>query len=61
MPKGDGTGPQGMGAMTGRGTGNCAGFNGRNAGFGLRQRNRIYFTGAQGCRFKATGKMNWTR
>ena len=26
MPRGDGTGPMGMGAMTGRGTGFCAGF-----------------------------------
>ena len=25
MPYGDGTGPQGMGPMTGRGLGNCAG------------------------------------
>ncbi len=26
MPRGDGTGPQGMGSMTGRGAGYCAGF-----------------------------------
>ncbi len=26
MPKGDGTGPMGMGSMTGRGAGICAGF-----------------------------------
>jgi len=26
MPRGDGTGPMGMGAMTGRGAGFCAGF-----------------------------------
>jgi len=26
MPFGDGTGPRGMGPMTGRGTGYCAGF-----------------------------------
>jgi len=27
MPRGDGTGPNGMGPMTGRGMGYCAGFN----------------------------------
>ncbi|MBN1626509.1 MAG: DUF5320 domain-containing protein, partial [Deltaproteobacteria bacterium] len=27
MPGGDGTGPNGMGSMTGRGAGWCAGFN----------------------------------
>jgi len=27
MPFGDGTGPRGMGPMTGRGAGYCAGFN----------------------------------
>lgn len=26
MPRGDGTGPRGMGPMTGRGAGYCAGF-----------------------------------
>jgi len=26
MPRGDGTGPMGMGAMTGRGLGSCAGY-----------------------------------
>ncbi|NLV49386.1 MAG: DUF5320 domain-containing protein, partial [Clostridiales bacterium] len=26
MPRGDGTGPMGMGRMTGRGAGYCAGF-----------------------------------
>ena len=26
MPRGDGTGPQGMGSMTGRGLGYCAGY-----------------------------------
>jgi len=30
MPRGDGTGPRAMGAMTGRGAGNCAG--GQNRG-----------------------------
>jgi hypothetical protein len=44
MPKGDGTGPAGMGSMTGRRAGFCAGFRipgyinsclGRGLGFGL--------------------------
>lgn len=42
MPRGDGTGPMGMGPMTGRAAGFCAGFNvpgfanvcGRGGGFG---------------------------
>ena len=37
MPRGDGTGPMGMGPMTGRGAGYCAGFGipgYMNAGFG---------------------------
>ena len=46
MPFGDGTGPRGMGAMTGRGAGYCAGFGqpgfansipGRRFGFGRRR------------------------
>ena len=50
MPRGDGTGPNGMGPMTGRGKGFCAGFNvpgfmnsgfgrgfGMGRGFGFRQ------------------------
>ncbi len=32
MPRGDGTGPMGMGPMTGRGAGFCSGF--ANSGFG---------------------------
>ena len=37
MPRGDSTGPNGMGSMTGRGMGFCAGFNApgfMNPGFG---------------------------
>jgi len=37
MPRGDGTGPNGQGPMTGRGMGFCAGFNAPgfvNGGFG---------------------------
>ena len=46
MPRGDGTGPNGQGAMTGRGIGFCAGSNspgfmnggfGRGRGFGRRR------------------------
>lgn len=37
MPRGDGTGPRGLGAMTGRGMGFCTGMNmvGRGLGLGL--------------------------
>jgi uncharacterized protein DUF5320 len=34
MPNKDGTGPNNMGSMTGRGLGICAGNNGVNFGFG---------------------------
>ncbi len=38
MPRGDGTGPMGMGSMTGRGAGFCAGFAAPGAGvFGCRR------------------------
>ena len=33
MPRGDGTGPMGMGPMTGKGAGYCAGY--QNTGFGF--------------------------
>ena len=63
MPAGDGTGPTGMGAMTGRGAGYCAGAvtpgfagygYGRGAGFGGGRgcRNRFFGAGFQG-RFAA--------
>jgi uncharacterized protein DUF5320 len=62
MPGGDRTGPAGMGPMTGRATGFCAGYNapgyatwggGRGFGGGGRgggrgQRNRFYATGLPG-------------
>lgn len=61
MPRGDGTGPMGMGAMTGRGAGYCAGFGmpgfaifapGRGLGMGFgrgrRNQNRFYATGTPG-------------
>lgn len=67
MPAGDGTGPMGMGPMTGRGAGYCAGFGvpgfanplpgmgwGRGAGWGR---------GGRGWRhwFYATGLPFWAR
>lgn len=57
MPRGQGTGPMGMGAMTGRGAGFCAGYGmpgyanngqGRGAGGGWRQCNRFSRGGMQG-------------
>jgi hypothetical protein len=35
MPRRDGTGPMGQGAMTGRGLGVCTGVNAGGAGYGL--------------------------
>ena len=62
MPRGDRTGPQGLGPMTGRGAGYCAGFGvpgyanpssrfGRGRGFnagGYGWRNQFYATGIPG-------------
>lgn len=62
MPFGDGTGPAGLGPMTGRAAGYCAGyavpgsmnpvagrgFWGRGRGFGRGWRNRYYATGLPG-------------
>jgi len=61
MPRGDGTGPAGMGPMTGRGAGFCAGFaapgyaNPIGCGFG--------FGRGRGFRrmFYATGLPRWAR
>jgi len=61
MPRGDGTGPMGMGPMTGRGAGFCAGFavpgyaNPIGYGFG--------FERGRGFRrmFYATGLPRWAR
>lgn len=35
MPRRDGTGPMGLGSMTGRGLGSCTGANGLGSGLGL--------------------------
>ena len=57
MPRGDGTGPMGMGPMTGRGAGYCAGFpvpgyanpaRGFGYGFGRGYRRGFYATGLPG-------------
>jgi len=63
MPAGDGTGPRGMGPMTGRGAGYCAGYGapgyanpmpgrgfgmGRGGGRGRGWRHRYYATGLPG-------------
>lgn len=68
MPAGDGTGPMGMGPMTGRAAGYCAGFDvpgymnpipGRGMGFGWgggRGRGRGWRHG-----YRATGLPGWAR
>ena len=62
MPRGDGTGPNGWGSMTGRGAGNCAGYSapgymnsapgrgfwGGGRGGGRGWRNQFYATGLTG-------------
>jgi len=67
MPGGDGTGPAGMGSMTGRAAGYCAGYSvpgymnpiagrgywGRGGGWG--RRNWFYGTGLPGWQRAATG------
>lgn len=69
MPRGDGTGPWGMGPMTGRAAGYCAGYNvpgfanaGRGSGFG---RGRGFWGRGGGYgwrnRFYATGQPGWMR
>lgn len=70
MPAGDRTGPVGRGAMTGRGMGQCAGYDipeGGNgpmfAGRGLRIGRGMGGNGGRGCRnmFRATGQHGWRR
>lgn len=71
MPGGDGTGPAGLGPMTGRAAGYCAGFPvpgsmnlaggrglwgwGRGRGGGRGRRNRFYATGLTGWQRAAMG------
>jgi len=66
MPGGDRTGPMGMGPMTGRQAGLCAGFNVpgfMNRGFGFFGRGRGGGGGGRGRRnmFYATGLTGWQR
>ncbi len=73
MPGGDGTGPAGMGPMTGRAAGYCAGYPvpgymnpipGRGWGFGRGwSRGRGWFGGGRGWRhwYFATGLPGWVR
>ena len=69
MPAGNGTGPMGMGPMTGRGLGYCTGYGapgyvnpapGRGLGFG---RGRGWGGGGRGWRnqYYATGLPGWAR
>ena len=66
MPRGDGTGPSGMGPMTGRAAGYCAGFSipgfanpvgrmGLGRGRGRGRRNMFYATGLTGWQRAAMG------
>jgi len=66
MPRGDGTGPGGMGPMTGRAAGFCAGYSvpgfmnpvgGRGGGWG--RRNGFYATGLPGWARAGYGLPAW--
>ena len=61
MPRGDGTGPTGMGQITGRAAGYCAGFG--MPGFANAVPGRGYGGGGRGWRhwFYATGRPGWMR
>jgi hypothetical protein len=71
MPRGDGTGPAGMGSMTGRGAGFCAGYGvpgylNPGVGWGFGPRGGRGFFGRGGGRgrrnwFWATGLTGWQR
>ena len=70
MPGGDRTGPMGMGPMTGRGAGYCAGYGAPGyvnpvpgRGFGLGWGRSWRGGGGRGCRrgFYATGQPGWLR
>ena len=68
MPGGDGTGPMGMGPMSGRAAGYCAGFAvpgfmNPGVGFGRRGGGRGFGGGGRGWRhrFYATGLPGWMR
>ncbi|RLA83694.1 MAG: hypothetical protein DRG31_05855 [Deltaproteobacteria bacterium] len=59
MPWGDGTGPMGLGPMTGRGAGFCAGF--PVPGFMNPMPGRRFFGWGRGWGFWATGLPGWAR
>lgn len=69
MPGGDGTGPVGMGPMTGRGMGYCAGFmrpgfantgSGMRRGRGFRRTFRIFGSARRRRLFtRGAGRMRW--
>jgi len=68
MPRGDGTGPAGMGPMTGRAAGYCAGYAvpgfmnqtpGRGRGGGQGRRNWFHATGLTGWQRAAMGGPAW--
>ena len=64
MPRGDGTGPMGMGPMTGRGAGYCAGFAMPGMMNPLAGRGCVWgMGGGRGWRnmFYATGQTGWQR
>ena len=67
MPRGDGTGPMGMGPMTGRAMGYCAGYSApgymNQAGFGFYGRGFGFAGRGRGHRnmFYATGMPGWMR
>jgi len=70
MPGGDGTGPAGMGPMTGRAAGFCAGYPAPGymnpvggSGYGGRGRGSWNWSGGRGWRnrFYATGLPGWVR
>lgn len=72
MPRGDGTGPMGMGPMSGRGAGFCAGYGvpgyanpapGRGFGMGFGRGRWFAGGGGRGWRhcFYATGLPGWAR
>ena len=61
MPRGDATGPAGLGPMTGRGVGYCAGYN--TPGYMNSYGGRGYFGRGRGWRnwYRATGLPGWQR
>jgi len=59
MPRGDGTGPAGLGPMTGRAAGYCAGYN--TPGYMNPYGGRGYFAWGRGWFGRGRGWRNWAR